>query len=116
MLTRLIAAAVLLVAVPGFAQEAGKPKETAEQKAVRAYLRENLPTGKFEEVKWWPVKQLLVNGGEKGPNAIRLKFRAANEQGGMSVYDDVFVFKKAGVERHSEGAAYNSNKERIFGK
>ncbi len=94
----------------------GKTKESPEQKQVRAYLKENLPTGKFEEVRWWPVKQLIVNGGEKGPNAIRLKFRSTNEQGAMSVYDDVFVFKKSGVERHGDGTAYNFNKERVFGK
>lgn len=109
--------AILTTTLP--AQEAkkgDKPKESPEQKAVRAYLKENLPTGKWEEIKWWGVKTLIVNGGERGPNAVRLKFRAENQVGGMSVYDDVFVFRKDKVERYSDGSAYHFNRERIFGK
>jgi len=108
----IVAAAVLS---PTLAAQ-DKPKESPEQKAVRAYLKENLPTGKWEEIKWWGVKTLIVNGGERGPNAVRLKFRAENQVGGMSVYDDVFVFRKDKVERYSDGSAYHFNRERIFGK
>lgn len=121
---RSIVAAFLfcLIAMPLLSQEggkdgSGKPKETAEQKAVRQYLKENLPTGKWEEIKWWGPQTLIVDGGQKGPLAVRLKFRAANELGGMSVYDDVFVFRKNNtVQRYGEDTPYNFNKERIFGK
>lgn len=108
-------AVVILSATLTAAQEKEKPKETAEQKAVRAYLKDNLPTGKWEEIKWWPTTQLIVNGGEKGPLAVRLKFRAENNVGGMSVYDDVFVMRKSGAERHTTGSPYHSNRVKIFG-
>lgn len=96
-------------------QKGAKPRETAEQKLVREYLKENLPTGKWEEIKWWGPKQIR-NGDEEGPLAVRLKFRAANEMGNMTVYDDVFIFQKGNVKRLGPSSPYNGNKERIFGK
>lgn len=116
----MIAAVVSLILTAGLAAQENpkdKPKESAEQKAVRAYLKENLPTGKFEEIKWWGPKG-LQNEDWDGWVAMRLKYRAENERGGMSVNDDVFMIrtKDKKVDWHRANAPLNINKERIFGK
>ena len=45
---------LVALALAGCASEPPDP----QRDAVRAYLRENLDDGDFEEVRWWPVKPL----------------------------------------------------------
>lgn len=106
-------AVAVLIASAGCLAQDFKPKETAEQKAVRAYLKENLPTGKWEEIKWWgPVR--LMDDGKPSNLAVRLKYRSANEFGGMSVHDDVFEFVGKRMIHHKPGDPVNENRENIF--
>ena len=55
--------------------EADRDKET-----VRAYFREHLDEAKWEEVRWWPAKQMKVfrdvsSGNNEPTRVIRLKYR-----------------------------------------
>jgi hypothetical protein len=110
----IMAVAVSLSAAGCMAQDA-KPKESTEQRAVRAYLKENLPSGKWEEIKWWPAKR-LTDDGKPSNLAIRLKYRTQNEAGGMSVYDDVFEFVGKRTVWHRADSPVNGNRDRIFGR
>lgn len=71
---------------------------TPEQRAVRAWLKENLDTPEWEEVRWWPA----VNHGSSRNRLLRLKFRTENPFGGISLLDWCFsVDAKSGkVEDH----------------
>ncbi len=99
-----------------FGQEAkdkDKPKESPEQKAVRAYLKENLPTGKWEEIKWWSVLPgTAISKSQKG-TVIRLKYRAENQFGGQSVYDHVYVLVDGKLYPHTNDPVH-ANRDRIF--
>jgi len=90
-------------------------KESPEQKAVRAYLKENLPTGKWEEVRWYPVVRLIDNGKPSSP-AIRLKYRTENQFGGTSLRDDVFEFTGKRMIYHGPDSVVNMNREKIFSR
>lgn len=70
------------------AQDSGKAKESPEQKAVLAYLKENTPSGTVEVVKWAPSKAL-----ENGITSIRLKYRTKNTFGALELSTDVFHIK-----------------------
>lgn len=87
------AAAVLVVSAGCFAQ-APKAKETAEQKAVRTYLKENLDSGKFEEIRWGRPQ---VGKTDPTKSIIRFKYRSANRLGAMEVSDDGFRITKGKV-------------------
>lgn len=93
----------------------GNAKESPEQKQVRSYLKENLPTGKWEEVRWWPVVRLIDNGKPSNA-AIRLKYRTENQFGGTSLRDDVFEFTGKRMIYHGPDSVVNMNRERIFNR
>ena len=85
-----------------------------EQRAVRAWLKENLPDGEWEEVRWWPAKNLWTDKEAReiyrkrvqdyaeypgiysdkpvfeNPRLIRLKYRYRNMLGGPGIADEVF--------------------------
>ncbi len=71
---------------------------------VRNLLKENLPTGKWEEIRWWPKRyydpkpprQSVIGWG--GKHICRLKFRTGNEAGGMEVIDQVFGIDNGKIE------------------
>lgn len=113
-----IAAAAILTTTlpaPSAAQDAKKPKESPEQKAVRAYLKENLPTGKWEEIRWWPTLPGTAVAPDWTGKVIRLKYRAENRFGGMSVYDHVYTFSNQGkMTVHNESSPLQGNRDRIF--
>ena len=90
-----------------------KPKETAEQKAVRAYLKENLPSGKFEEIRWWPTKPATAIAPDWSGTVVRLKYRTNNESGGQSVYDHVFTLNGGKIRAHTDDPI-QANRDRIF--
>jgi hypothetical protein len=82
--------ALSIFTIPAVAQDKGK--ETAEQKAVRTYLKENLPSGKFEEIRWGkPIVK------KDGTVSIRFKYRSANRSGALEVSDDGFRTAKGKV-------------------
>ncbi|MEX0717233.1 MAG: hypothetical protein WD066_11630 [Planctomycetaceae bacterium] len=82
---------------------------SAEQEAVRTYLRENLDSGTVEEVRWWEPVPLAGSlrhqhhawtfrtadanwepvGLETG-KGVRLKYRAGNRAGGTDLEDATF--------------------------
>lgn len=95
---------------------ADKPKESPEQKAVRAYLKENLPTGKWEEIKWWPTLPGTAIASDWGGTVTRLKYRAANQFGGMAVYDHVYTFNSKGkmTVHGDDNSPLWGNRDRIF--
>jgi len=65
---------------------------------VRALLKENLPTGKFEEIQWWPTRTVPKNVGYwSGHRVCKLKFRTQNSAGGMEVVEQVFTVDNDGV-------------------
>ncbi|MCC7424826.1 MAG: hypothetical protein IT428_31530 [Planctomycetaceae bacterium] len=68
-----------------------KEPDHEEREKVRAWLKENTDSGKWEEVKWWPVKALDENDTSgldaKKQKHIRLKFRSAVPDGGMKLFD-----------------------------
>jgi hypothetical protein len=110
-----VSVSLVAIAISGFvlAQDVGKAKESPEQKAVREYLRENLPTGKFEEVRWYQPTRIKYEG-KPGPVAIRLKYRSQNNFGGTSLYDDVFEFVGKRLVHHRPDSVINMNREKIF--
>ena len=94
-----IAAAVLLLVLVGALSLTSVITSVASSvtdpdlAAVRQYLRENTPTGKWEEIRWWPARK--VGGGSKywsEHRICRLKFRTENPFGGRAVMDQVFIF------------------------
>lgn len=62
----------------------------AEREKVRAWLRENTPTGEWEEIRWWDAVD-VPRGQGKIHRMVRVKYRTENESGGMSVKDDFFI-------------------------
>lgn len=113
----MMATVVSLILSTGCLAQEAKPKESPEQKAIRAYLKENLPTGKWEEVRWWPATA-LKSPDWKGWVAVRLKYRTANKFGATELYDDVFTIRSSDqkVSWHQSEEPLNINRERIFGK
>lgn len=71
-------------------------KEPPEHAIVREYLRKNTPTGKWEEVEWYPVIKT------SDVYAARLKYRTENPFGGQSVIDEVFALDKDGSVQFTE--------------
>jgi hypothetical protein len=65
--------------------------ESPDQALIRKYLRENTPTGKWEEVKWDKIT-------DDGFRATTLKFRTHNQLGAMSLYS-VGVLEADGVKK-----------------
>lgn len=106
---------LLAIVISGCVIAQDKPKETAEHKAVRAYLKDNLPSGKFEEIRWWPVTRLIDDGKPSNP-VIRLKYRTANTIGAQEVYDEVFEFVGKRMIHHKEGDPVRENREKIFNR
>jgi hypothetical protein len=68
--------------------------------AVRNLLKDNLPSGKFEEVRWWSARVWpgSVNAYDTWPGhrICRLKYRTDWGRG-MSVADQVFVVDEHGI-------------------
>jgi len=76
---------------------------------VRNLLEKNLPTGKWEEIQWWPKRlQKFKNadGSPGGRHLCRLKFRTANEIGGMEVMDLVFCVDDGQIRCLPEWSRY----------
>jgi hypothetical protein len=78
--------------------------------AVRAYLKENSPTGKWEELKWWPGREEDWGpSGKAGPRPrinfrcriCRLKYR----EGGCRVIDQIFIIRDGKAETLGLGLA-----------
>ena len=88
--TALAVAVLSLLPFTACAQDKG----TAEQKAVRVYLKENLPSGKFEEIKWGRSQ---IGKTDPTKAIIRFKYRTANRLGAMEVSDDGFRIAKGKV-------------------
>lgn len=86
---------------PGQPEQVGKdlvkqvlPKaepDHEEREKVRTWLKENTPTGEWEEVRWWRANDVIYPGGRNPDRGIRLKYRTANELGGMSLEDEIFL-------------------------
>ena len=92
------------------------PAIDSDLAAVRKLLKENLPTGKWEEIRWWPkrlckrmphsTKPLFeVFSGTpwalrswEGRHICRLKYRTQNQAGGMEVVDQVFAVENGGIQ------------------
>lgn len=70
--------------------------EPAERETVRRHLRDNTPTGEWEEIEWYPVIPI------DSVSAIRLKYRTQNPFGGQSVVDEVFVLNRDGSIQYTE--------------
>lgn len=106
---RSICAAMLMLLVFGISGCGGAPaagpvgridpKEAdhKEREMVRDWLRENTDSGKWEEVKWWPVK--VVKPGtvlglqmEEEEPFVRVKFRTVNG-GDKYLSDRIFSFR-----------------------
>lgn len=96
-------AVVLLIVLSGCQAVAQEPPE---QKAVRAYLKENLPSGKFEEIKWGKLQKGKTDSTKA---IIRFKYRTANRLGAMEVSDDGFRLAKGKVTEWFKGEG------RLFG-
>ena len=58
-------------------------------KGVRQLLRENLPTGQWEEVAWWPARHIEAGGIRQ--LMARMKLRTRNKFGALEVMDLLFV-------------------------
>lgn len=55
-----------------------------EKEAVRRWLKENTPSGVWEEIRWWgPIKK-------DDAMIIRLKYRTANRTGAQQIEDMIF--------------------------
>jgi hypothetical protein len=62
----------------------------AEQREIRTFLKENLDSGEWDEVRWYlPAK----NGSSK---LIRVKIRSKNRFGASELFDLVFSFDGQG--------------------
>lgn len=65
------------------------------RQAVEAWLAENLDSGEWEEVRWWPARE-AGEGWKKdfkidSPVSIaRMKYRTQNRVGGTELRDDYF--------------------------
>lgn len=101
------ATACILLATNGIGQEkstAGSKKlpppskpSAKEQLAVRAWLRENTDSGKWEEIAWsGPVFQKLPDP------AVRLKYRTKSPSGEKVVIDQIFTIHKGTAEPIAE--------------
>lgn len=102
---------LLLIVLPLAPCEAADATLSPEQKAVRAHLEENLASGAFEELKWFPGKSskggLLWDADDGGKlsrmhhdlfrmaavngTAVRLKYRTKNKLG-AEVWNDKTFF------------------------
>ena len=65
---------------------------TVEQRAVRAYLKANSPSGTWEEIEWYPAKAFKTGG-----SIIELKFRTKNPFGGQTVFRNWFTVQDGKV-------------------
>lgn len=107
---------VLLLAVAGIGWYASRPDDARnlleqvapatepdhdDRELVRKHLAENTPTGKWEEIRWWrAVDQQYEwwNGQVTHYHLIRVKYRTANERGGMSVHSEVYNINDGEVD------------------
>jgi hypothetical protein len=89
MIRAAVLVAMTFVAVlSGCGQNLGSPA----QSAVRSFLKENLQSGDFEEVKWFESTTL-----NDGAISIRLKYRSKNRFGAMELSSDIFHVKSGKV-------------------
>lgn len=63
----------------------------ASRAAVRNWLFENLKSGKWEEVKWWPEASLQI--GKSTRHFVKARIRSQNSFGGPDIEDFVFEIK-----------------------
>jgi hypothetical protein len=74
--------------------------------AVRAWLKENLNVPEWEEIRWWPRRDMSKWYRDSSPDIdwskappaepiflCRLKYRSKNEQGATVLFDDAFEIK-----------------------
>lgn len=111
---RLLAVAILCLSFSacGHAAAGGKSAGTeAGKEAVRAWLRENTNTGKWEEVKWWGP----IQPPEGGPGEyVRVKIRTESGFGGLSLLDLVFWIGDDRIVPRGDGYAIYEFRQRYF--
>jgi len=78
------------------------PHEDPDRAAVRAWLKENLNVPDWEEVRWWPARDIVnyeddlnMNPRASKPFRLcRLKYRAKNAVGATEIYDQFFEIRQ----------------------
>lgn len=95
---------LLFVLLPACQDSGRLPVSDADLSAVREWLRENTDSGEWEEVRWWPARQVEIhNGRDYGTRRVaRIKYRTSGLGGGSVLIDRYFEMKDGRVIAASE--------------
>jgi hypothetical protein len=88
----LVCVAIVVAATGTVSTKNGEPAG-GMQDAVRQTLRENAPSGEWDEIQWWDEID------HQGHRIVRLKYRTKNPFGGDSVLDEVFELQRGKAVR-----------------